>query len=118
MTDMRILLRINRYIVGCKFLTKWSNTKGINELIDTQWDVNNCIPTVHSAVSFELIDTQWDVNGFQKMGQHIRQMELIDTQWDVNSDELLKKKASLEELIDTQWDVNVLVIIRLGNVGI
>ena len=26
---------INRYIVGCKVLTKWSNTKGIKELIDT-----------------------------------------------------------------------------------
>ena len=32
------------------------------ELIDTQWDVNNIINGFNSSAISELIDTQWDVN--------------------------------------------------------
>ncbi len=32
--------RINRYIVGCKFLEMKIDRHGATELIDTQWDVN------------------------------------------------------------------------------
>ena len=57
-----VTLRINRYIVGCKYihirlwLSVWV------ELIDTQWDVNFLVPLAWSDFVNELIDTQWDVN--------------------------------------------------------
>ena len=34
----------------------------LEELIDTQWDVNNYAMTIISIMDDELIDTQWDVN--------------------------------------------------------
>ena len=55
-------LRINRYIVGCKY-------RKLHKVL---------------LMQFELIDTQWDVNkqGFYTLLQKLK--ELIDTQWDVN----------------------------------
>ena len=34
----------------------------INELIDTQWDVNDDYFNKYNKEQIELIDTQWDVN--------------------------------------------------------
>ena len=55
-------LRINRYIVGCKFDINRLITTNINELIDTQWDVNYQDRLYILQTILELIDTQWDVN--------------------------------------------------------
>ena len=35
---------------------------GMDELIDTQWDVNIVIVSAEDPNEDELIDTQWDVN--------------------------------------------------------
>ena len=38
------------------------NYGGVEELIDTQWDVNCFTPAEDNVLLMELIDTQWDVN--------------------------------------------------------
>ena len=97
---------INRYIVGCKF--SHDNVCGYsrNELIDTQWDVNDYADKLISIVNSELIDTQWDVNFRAREKEKASERRInryivgcksycinhIDVWWN--------------ELIDTQWDVN------------
>ena len=77
-------IRINRYIVGCKFKLEKGNKATDWELIDTQWDVNAIIGTHGATGQTELIDTQWDVNVFRNVMEYGGYIELIDTQWDVN----------------------------------
>ena len=58
----------------------------VQELIDTQWDVNVYSPIERLSRLCELIDTQWDVNNFLNRSFGGKNWELIDTQWDVNED--------------------------------
>ena len=58
------LIRINRYIVGCKQVKLVIVVYACEELIDTQWDVNQLSSGGWIAGTPELIDTQWDVNVF------------------------------------------------------
>ena len=55
-------LRINRYIMECKFIPSISVSPSTEELIDTLWNVN--VLHVISSWGFrtELIDTLWNVN--------------------------------------------------------
>ena len=63
----KIQLRINRYIVGCKFSPLLATTSLGSELIDTQWDVNDKIGSTYAKIDEELIDTQWDVNDIKAL---------------------------------------------------
>ena len=77
-------IRINRYIVECKY--GWT-------MID-------------QYIPLELIDTQWNVNVLLLISSRAKNLELIDTQWNVNLDVIFSLKLCECELIDTQWNVN------------
>ena len=77
-------LGINRYIVGCKSLCAARPLVQQDELIDTQWDVNEGEDAATIVAYIELIDTQWDVNLGKRISDISVLVELIDTQWDVN----------------------------------
>ena len=60
---MNILrLRINRYMLGCKYVLSRILHLGVAELIDTCWDVNQDSKVENLQKYLELIDTCWDVN--------------------------------------------------------
>ena len=80
-------MRINRYIVGCKYFSISNREVKVCELIDTQWDVNVVAVQQDLALLTELIDTQWDVNTKEYLDKVQEDLELIDTQWDVNKDD-------------------------------
>ena len=82
--DVILPVRINRYIMECKFVRHmFCLTKG-RELIDTLWNVNksDTVDILFSGV--ELIDTLWNVNEetVKALVEHFK--ELIDTLWNVN----------------------------------
>ena len=81
-------------------------TGALEELIDTQWDVNLITSSKACSDKTELIDTQWDVNLYDVVDVSDSPVELIDTQWDVNYIKEICIAGSVIELIDTQWDVN------------
>ena len=56
------MLRINRYMLGCKFNGFVNELVLAEELIDTCWDVNEIRYSQTVNGSMELIDTCWDVN--------------------------------------------------------
>ena len=125
------VVRINSFIVGCKFEKTGEDITFSIELIVTQWDVNSSNGWNNFCWTLELIVTQWDVNFKEsdtreaaigrinsyivgckcssKSSQPVSFSELIVTQWDVNR---LKNpsKCPFQELIVTQWDVNVLIV--------
>ena len=47
-------MRINRYIVGCKSITEDEKRYRNEELIDTQWDVNNVILSDAGATLYRI----------------------------------------------------------------
>ena len=55
-------LRINRYIMECKYI--YAHDVGCKnlELIDTLWNVNTIFQHIILLLQFELIDTLWNVN--------------------------------------------------------
>ena len=55
-------LRINRYMLGCKWFSCIDALIPFIELIDTCWDVNLHDKDVNPTGEAELIDTCWDVN--------------------------------------------------------
>lgn len=56
-------LRINRYIVECKYICPKSFVMpGISELIETLWNVNNCSNMDNPREEPELIETYWNVD--------------------------------------------------------
>ena len=55
-------MRINRYIMECKFGRGRIQTNLWRELIDTLWNVNVDAAGVLSEYDKELIDTLWNVN--------------------------------------------------------
>ena len=58
----RQVLRINRYMLECKFLACSGLAGSIPELIDTCWNVNLERSLEHLIFINELIDTCWNVN--------------------------------------------------------
>ena len=78
----------------------------IQELIDTQWDVNSKMDVQITDRMIELIDTQWDVNRLEKS---VRNRANRINRYIVGCKQLLccRYMHELHELIDTQWDVNV-----------
>ena len=57
-----IRIRINRYIMECKYVSVWHFYSKLIELIDTLWNVN-CFKLFLGVLScLELIDTLWNVN--------------------------------------------------------
>ena len=83
---LSVSIRINRHMLGCKFICC----------------MNCCGP------AFELIDTCWDVNAVFVYKLVFNVLELIDTCWDVNVKDCAATTLVLDELIDTCWDVNSL----------
>ena len=57
-----LIMRINRYIMECKFSKKYRLTPVLLELIDTLWNVNTNIMYKKEDIHTELIDTLWNVN--------------------------------------------------------
>ena len=55
-------LRINRYIMECKYKQKKELEKAGIELIDTLWNVNLFNTILNAFEASELIDTLWNVN--------------------------------------------------------
>ena len=82
----RISARFNRYIVECKLLNRRVLSGPYNDLIDTQWNVNDGYVLIGSDFSQDLIDTQWNVNSITSSTQFSVLSDLIDTQWNVNDD--------------------------------
>ena len=65
-SDSESVLRINRYIMECKFCSETARLATLAELIDTLWNVNsNKFPPFKKKKS-ELIDTLWNVNVFEE----------------------------------------------------
>ena len=56
--------RINRNIVECKCITLTVIIRGINELIETLWNVNYFYAKYPLLLPLELIETLWNVNAF------------------------------------------------------
>ena len=106
-TEHQRLIRINSYIVGCKYRYICNSSTERKELIVTQWDVNALIIAVNCCVWSELIVTQWDVNIVASRYDHVNVFELIVTQWDVNVQGESISPIGKLELIVTQWDVNL-----------
>ena len=65
-------MRINRYIMECKFLRHNRKFSYIIELIDTLWNVN-VLDHGSCHCRFELIDTLWNVNSQQEIIQRLQQ---------------------------------------------
>ena len=59
-------IRINRYMLGCKYHPVLFCFAELAELIDTCWDVNSLTAFFNSFMLLELIDTCWDVNFYIK----------------------------------------------------
>ena len=80
----RELTGINRYMLGCKCFIYFRRWVKIRELIDTCWDVNVAEYLSFNCCIPELIDSCWDVNEFSINNKVHKSTELIDTCWDVN----------------------------------
>ena len=75
---------INRYIMECKYIQRYTVHPSQSELIDTLWNVNiHCFQTIKIIVC-ELIDTLWNVNIGTTWENYYKEQELIDTLWNVN----------------------------------
>ena len=59
-------LRINRYIMECKYDLSVMSRVLLPELIDTLWNVNTKKNGNKKSFGTELIDTLWNVNNFFK----------------------------------------------------
>ena len=81
---LTIAVRINRYIMECKFVCRYINNFSLCELIDTLWNVNLTIVPSFGDSAGELIDTLWNVNSKWLCDVLRRDFELIDTLWNVN----------------------------------
>ena len=79
------VIRINRYMLECKYLMLKQLVNGKFELIDTCWNVNLIDFNSSSSSILELIDTCWNVNGTWGESAKYLWTELIDTCWNVNS---------------------------------
>ena len=55
-------LRINRYIMECKYTDVRGLGEAFSELIDTLWNVNEVVRIRCDLSTLELIDTLWNVN--------------------------------------------------------
>ena len=55
-------VRINRYIMECKFTAGNYTATTTTELIDTLWNVNKKFTQFFHDLGGELIDTLWNVN--------------------------------------------------------
>ena len=78
-------VRINRYIMECKYNSESDMNVVYIELIDTLWNVNSKLTCHSSSPFFELIDTLWNVNYLPSVSNFEPIAELIDTLWNVNS---------------------------------
>ena len=56
----------------------------------------------------DLIDTQWNVNLTQCVSEFTGFTDLIDTQWNVNKSVKIDDPFANFDLIDTQWNVNTI----------
>ena len=54
------------------------------ELIETLWNVNDCVVNLDGEPSFELIETLWNVNKLAMLENFTLMLELIETLWNVN----------------------------------
>ena len=81
---MNFFLRINRYIMECKYHTVRGRCCRIMELIDTLWNVNSVMLYEKFPMEKELIDTLWNVNFSDPDLDLYLKYELIDTLWNVN----------------------------------
>ena len=57
-----IRVRINRYIMECKYTDVRGLGEAFSELIDTLWNVNPAGMEILAPKLTELIDTLWNVN--------------------------------------------------------
>ena len=117
----------NRYIVECKLQHTFSMVSCRQDLIDTQWNVNDYPEHRMFSKYTDLIDTQWNVNIFPLTSSMSTGGDLIDTQWNVNTFEAFGENLQVRfnryivecksrqyrtlygvqiDLIDTQWNVN------------
>ena len=55
-------MRINRYMLECKYGNSGNSTGDLVELIDTCWNVNIADEEISDELASELIDTCWNVN--------------------------------------------------------
>ena len=88
-------LRINRYIMECKFVLISYAALNVIELIDTLWNVNQKMESEILPSKWELIDTLWNVNMQVTSLDEKYRVELIDTLWNVNVN-ILEKIEALE----------------------
>ena len=93
-------------MVGCKLPCNTILLFAVEELIDTQWDVNTVgfvqIPADAVGINRYIVGCKF----IPVRQDHCYCFELIDTQWDVNSLAVDYEIVTGAELIDTQWDVN------------
>ena len=101
---------------------------GIQELIDTLWNVNAFTsPNSTSALRINRYIMEcklsrhlrcrkatWGINRYimeckytHNLYNNLHYLELIDTLWNVNQKHLESNREVLRELIDTLWNVNV-----------
>ena len=78
------VLRFNRYMVECEYVTIAAVFNWRAVLIDTWWNVNSDHTPACGQLSTVLIDTWWNVNMFDTLVEYQGSKVLIDTWWNVN----------------------------------
>ena len=78
----------------------------MNELIVTQWDVNNNTLTLEQEDVKELIVTQWDVNAYEDTSVSARKKGINSYIVGCKLSGNRGRISRTQELIVTQWDVN------------
>ena len=64
----------------------WEKLPNIQDLIETQWNVNPLGIALLAALVYDLIETQWNVNFVEYTANSASASDLIETQWNVNKD--------------------------------
>ena len=109
------LLRINRYIMECKFFWYFFAASLLCfELIDTLWNVNQAWEIILAMMNPELIDTLWNVNVYSLnsfVSDNGINRYIMECKWT----ELFRVGKFCFELIDTLWNVNLWSIFYFYN---
>ena len=96
----------NRYMVECELNEVEKEEAEEQVLIDTWWNVNDVLRSMHLQVFHVLIDTWWNVNCIFIIKKDNNKKVLIDTWWNVNHGKRIAFCNSSYVLIDTWWNVN------------